>query len=181
MVWVNGPFGGGKTSLADALIARWPRARLFDPEEVGFMLRTMVPPAESGDFQDLPVWRDLVADTAYRLLARYGCPLVVPMTVVVPAYLSEIFTSLAQRQVMVRHFFLEVSVQTVRERIEGQRVWPDDLERDEQVRKWRLAQVERCVAAVDFLPQDTVLLDGELSTVQLADQVLETLAMDRRA
>jgi hypothetical protein len=180
VVWVNGPFGAGKTSLADALIARWPQARLFDPEEVGFMLRTMVSPADSGDFQDLPIWRDLVADTAYRLLTRYGRPLVVPMTVVVPAYLSEIFTSLAQRQVTVQHFFLKVSAQTLRKRIDRQQVWPDDPERDAEVRAWRLAQVERCVAAVDSLRQDTVLLDGELPTVQLANQVLEMLAMDRR-
>lgn len=82
LIWINGPFGGGKTTLARELLSRWPRARLFDPELVGFMAREVVPPAVSGDFQDLPVWRDLVVQTARVLVGRYRCPWVVPMTVV---------------------------------------------------------------------------------------------------
>jgi hypothetical protein len=37
---LNGAFGSGKSSLASAVCAAWPRARTFDPEEVGlgFML-----------------------------------------------------------------------------------------------------------------------------------------------
>lgn len=178
MTWINGAFGSGKTSLASAVLAAWPNARLFDPEEVGFMLRGMVSAAPSGDFQDLPIWRVLVADVAVRLLEHYGRPLVVPMTVVVPAYLNDMFASLAARGVDVRHFFLKVSAETLRARITDQRIWPDDDARDAEVRAWRLAQVERCIAAVDRLPDGTVLLDGELPTEQLATQVLDHIGVN---
>jgi hypothetical protein len=49
--WINGSFGAGKTLLAGELRHRCPDALLFDPEEVGFMLRDAAP---SGEFQDLP-------------------------------------------------------------------------------------------------------------------------------
>jgi hypothetical protein len=172
LIWINGPFGGGKTTLARELLARWPRARLFDPELVGFMVREMVPPAGSGDFQDLPVWRDLVVQTARVLLERYRCPLVVPMTVVEPDYLGEIFGGLDACGVPVRHVFVEVGAAELRRRIEAQRVWPDDPERDGQVREWRLAQVQRGVAATAALPPGTAVLDGELPTAALADRVV---------
>lgn len=57
IVWVNGAFGAGKTTLAEEL-SRWlPDAVLFDPESVGYMLRHWVA-VPTGDFQDLPSWRE---------------------------------------------------------------------------------------------------------------------------
>jgi hypothetical protein len=177
VIWINGAFGAGKSSLTSAVRAAWPKAQMFDPEEVGFMLRDVVPPAPSGDFQDLPIWRTLVTDVTVRLLEHYRRPLVMPMTVVVPEYLNDIFTGLAERGVDVRHFFLKTRHQTLRAQIIEQRIWPDDDVRDAEVRAWRLAQVDRCVAAVDALPEGTVLLDGELPTRQLAVHVLENIGV----
>jgi len=55
LVWINGAFGAGKSSVARELVRRWPEARLFDPEEIGFLLRRVVPAEQqAGDFQDLP-------------------------------------------------------------------------------------------------------------------------------
>ena len=39
-VWINGPFGGGKTQTAYHLRHRLPGAVVCDPEEVGFGLHT---------------------------------------------------------------------------------------------------------------------------------------------
>lgn len=43
--WINGSFGAGKTVLAGELLELSPGSVLYDPEEVGFMLRDMVPRA----------------------------------------------------------------------------------------------------------------------------------------
>lgn len=59
IVWLNGAFGAGKSTVAVALRELTPGARLFDPEYVGFLLRRFVP-IPTGDFQDLPLWRELV-------------------------------------------------------------------------------------------------------------------------
>ena len=39
IIWINGAFGAGKTTLADELGGRLPDAVLFDPEYVGYILR----------------------------------------------------------------------------------------------------------------------------------------------
>ncbi len=173
--WINGSFGAGKTTLAEELRRRCPDALMFDPEEVGFMLRAMVPPAPSGDFQDLPAWRLLVVETGRVLTQLHGQLILAPMTVVDPGYAREIFAGLAAYGIPVRHFFLKVPAARLRERITGQVIHPDDSLRDAEVRRWRLAQVDRCAAAEDTLPSDTIILDGELPVPTLADEVLEAL------
>lgn len=85
IIWINGAFGGGKTTLADELHGRLPDAMRFDPEYVGYILIKWVPPAQSGDFQDIPLWRKLVAEFATAMASEYGRPLIVPMTLVNPA------------------------------------------------------------------------------------------------
>lgn len=72
IVWINGAFGRGKTTLAEALHWRLPDAMSFDPEYVGYILRMWVPAPDSGDFQDIPLWRKLVADFAVSLSAEYA-------------------------------------------------------------------------------------------------------------
>ena len=69
IIWINGAFGAGKTTLAEELSRRLPEAVLFDPEYVGYLLRHWVP-VPTGDFQDLPSWRELVIATALAAQAR---------------------------------------------------------------------------------------------------------------
>jgi hypothetical protein len=53
LVWINGPFGGGKTATAFELRRRLPGSVVCDPEHVGFGLHRMLPPALRANFQDL--------------------------------------------------------------------------------------------------------------------------------
>jgi 2-phosphoglycerate kinase len=45
IIWINGGFGAGKTTLAQELHRRLPDALLYDPEHVGLMLRKWMPPS----------------------------------------------------------------------------------------------------------------------------------------
>jgi hypothetical protein len=80
MIWINGAFGAGKTTLAEELHRRLPDALLFDPEYVGYLLRMWLPVPDSGDFQDIPLWRRLTAEFATGMTADYGRTLIIPMT-----------------------------------------------------------------------------------------------------
>ncbi len=54
IIWINGPFGAGKTTLAKRLRDRRSKSLIFDPEEIGFVVKETVPMPASGDYQDLP-------------------------------------------------------------------------------------------------------------------------------
>lgn len=51
IIWGNGPFGAGKTTLVEELSKRLGTAVTVDPELLGFVLKRMVPPAPTGDFR----------------------------------------------------------------------------------------------------------------------------------
>lgn len=70
IIWINGAFGSGKTALAEELHRRIPDALPFDPEYVGYILIKWAPPADSGDFQDIPLWRKLAAEFAAGLASE---------------------------------------------------------------------------------------------------------------
>jgi hypothetical protein len=61
IVWLNGPFGVGKTTTARALLGAEPRWALFDAEHVGFMLRHVLAKRRPApDFQGWASWRRVV-------------------------------------------------------------------------------------------------------------------------
>ncbi len=69
LLWINGPFGGGKTQTAYGLHRRLRGSVVCDPEHVGFDLHRMTPPSLRGDFQDLPAWRQGVYEVLDMTLA----------------------------------------------------------------------------------------------------------------
>ncbi|MEV0438908.1 AAA family ATPase [Streptomyces spectabilis] len=123
LLWLNGPFGGGKTQTAYEIRRRLPGSVVCDPEHVGFGLHRMLPPSLRGDFQDLPVWRQAVYEMLDLALTAYEGPggrpgtVIVPMTVVEPAYFQETVGRLRERGHDVRHFALLADRRTVLERL----------------------------------------------------------------
>ncbi|MFJ5229366.1 AAA family ATPase [Kitasatospora sp. NPDC088391] len=175
IVWVNGGFGSGKSTLVEELRGRLPEALVFDPETVGYLLRAVVP-VPTGDFQDLPLWRSQVVSLATGLLAEYRRPLLVPMTLVRPDYRAEVFGGLTAAGADLRHFFLDLPEPVLRARIDGRGFFPDDPARDEQVRAWCRDRIPASTAAAGALPAGTVRLDAELTVGELADRVVAALA-----
>ncbi|MGV9504326.1 NUDIX hydrolase [Streptomyces tendae] len=180
VVWINGAFGAGKTTTARELIELIPNSTLFDPEVIGGALAHLLPPkrlAEVGDFQDLPIWRRLVIDTAAALLAELDGTLVVPMTLLRQEYRDEIFGGLAARRIEVRHVLLAPAETILRERI-ASRETPDDLPDGEtRVRQWSYDHIEPYRAALaswltaDAHPVDTGALTPYEAAVRVAEAV----------
>jgi hypothetical protein len=117
LVWINGPFGGGKTATAHELNRRLPGSVVCDPEHVGFGMRRMLPAPLRRNFQDLPIWRSAVQDLLRLTLTEYDGPVIVPMTLVNPAYSQEIIGGLRTDGFDVRHFALLAEPATVRRRL----------------------------------------------------------------
>jgi hypothetical protein len=117
LIWLNGAFGVGKTSVAFEMRALHANAVIFDPEEIGFGLRRAQHPSPLGDFQDDPLWRELVLISLERILARESRPVIAPMTLVNALYFEEIIAELRARGHDVRHFALLASRESVLNRL----------------------------------------------------------------
>lgn len=117
LLWINGPFGGGKTQTAHEIQRRLPGSVICDPEHVGFGLHRMAPPSLRGDFQDLPAWRQGVYEVLSRALTEHNGAVIVPMTVVEPSYFRETVGRLRERGHDVRHFALLADRETVLQRL----------------------------------------------------------------
>ncbi|MEU0603122.1 NUDIX domain-containing protein [Streptomyces sp. NPDC006393] len=181
VVWINGSFGAGKTTTARELIDLIPNSTLFDPEIIGGMLtHHLLPPkhlAEVGDFQDLPIWRRLVIDTAAAMLAELGGTLVIPMTLLRQEYRDEIFGGLAARRIGVRHILLAPAETILRERIAGREVPPDLPDGEARTRQWAYDHIEPYRAALaSWLAADAHLVDtSALTPYETAVRVAEAV------
>jgi hypothetical protein len=119
LLWINGPFGGGKTQTAHEIKRRLPASVICDPEEVGFGLHRMTPSYLRHDFQDYPSWRQGVFEVLDHVLANHDGVVIAPMTMVEPTYFEETVGRLRARGHDVRHFALLAERKTVLRRLRG--------------------------------------------------------------
>lgn len=171
IIFINGSFGVGKTSVAELLVNRIPDSLLYDPEEVGVCLSNMLRPIEQfEDFQDLTMWRTLTVTTAQLLKQTYDRNLVIPMTIWYQPYFHEIINGLKQFEPDLLHFCLTANTKTIFERLEGRR-----LEHKPEAYAWICHRVERCVEAFQsptFAVQ--IVTDGRTAD-EIADEILSNL------
>jgi hypothetical protein len=171
IIWINGGFGAGKTTLADELSRRLPDAVVYDPEDVGLMLWKWMPP--NGDFQHLSSWRELVVATALSLRKHHAETLIVPMSLIRDAYRTEILGGLADAGEEVLHVFLAADAGVLRQRLNGRVTNPDNPEWDQAAREFGMTGVDEMVAAATRQPGGTLRLHSDrLAPAELADEVL---------
>lgn len=117
LLWINGPFGGGKTQTAHEIRRRLPGSVVCDPEYPGFGLHRMLPPRLRGDFQDLTAWRQGVVEVLDLTLTQHDGVVIAPMTVTDPRYFAETVGRLREMGHDVRHFTLLAERDTVLRRL----------------------------------------------------------------
>jgi gluconate kinase len=178
IIWLNGSFRAGKTTLAEELHRRLPDAVVFDPENVGLMLWKWLPPND--DFQDLPSWRELVVATALSLRRHHADTLIVPMSLIRDAYRAEILGGLADAGEEVLHVFLEAEAAVLRERHDARVDIPGSPGMNHPAREWALSRIDAAVAAAARQPGGTLMLRSDrLTPAELADEVLAAAGLSQ--
>jgi len=170
IVWVNGTFGAGKTSVGTLAVERDPRLRLYDPECVGYLLRGQLSDQEFTDFQQLESWRRLVPVVADELIRETGHHLVAIQTVLIEDFWVELVAGLSALGHEVLHVVVEADEDVMRERIDVDRLEPG-------AREWRLNHLERYAAARDWMTRraDLVLDTTALTPAQATDEFWRAL------
>jgi hypothetical protein len=175
IIWLNGGFGSGKTTLAEELHRRLPDAVVYDPEEVGLLLWKWVRP--NGDFQHLPSWRELAVATALSLRRHHAETLIVPMSLIRDAYRAEILGSLADAGEELLHVFLEIDADVLRTRLNA-RVTHPGQEWDQGARELGMTGMDEMLTAAPRQPSGTLMLRSDkLTPAELADAVLAAAGM----
>ena len=140
LLWINGPFGGGKTQTAYELHRRLPGSVVCDPEHVGFGLHRMLPRSLRGDFQDFAAWRHGVREVLDLVLHSHEGPVIAPMTLVHAGYFGEVIGRLREDGHEVRHFALLAERATVLRRLR-ERGWGRGLKWD----SFAVAKLDECL------------------------------------
>jgi adenylate kinase family enzyme len=176
IIWINGPFGSGKTTLAKKLEKDIPNSMIFDPEQVGVIINRQIPESKGKDFQDFKMWRDLVPQFIIGFKSEFDKTIIIPMTLVNQDYLKEIFSKLKEIKTEFHHFYLNIELDILKKRLTDQVMDKDNKNNNEEICQWRLAQMERCLSAVSIMPLGTNILDsGSKLPDVLSDIVLETV------
>ena len=132
LIWLNGAFGSGKTTVARRLVRACPGAWLLDPERIGFRLRRTEPTGD--DFRALPQWRAQTLEAVLAAAREWPERLaIVPMALADPVWFEEIVGGLRRQGVAVHHFSLLASLETLRRRLRWRLDWPAS-------RRWALAR-----------------------------------------
>ncbi|HYC91607.1 MAG TPA: AAA family ATPase [Thermoanaerobaculia bacterium] len=161
ILFLNGAFGIGKTTVARALVARLPRAVLFDPEPLGIVLQRL---RRVDDFQDLALWRRLTI-LALRLTRLLRTNVVVPMAISNAAYLAELRDGVSRFEPRVRHVCLVAPFEVVRERLRR---------RGADAGEWELRRAREC-CDVHGEARFAVQVDAQREPSAIVEEVLNRI------
>ncbi|MFF3553795.1 AAA family ATPase [Streptomyces tsukubensis] len=175
LLWINGPFGGGKTQTAHELLRRLPGGFVADPERVGFGLHGMTPKSLRTDFQTYPAWRQGVFEALDRTLRSYRGVVIAPMTVVEPRYFEETVGRLREAGHEVRHFALLAERETVLRRLRER-----GLGRGLKSESFAVGMLDRCLEGLrDPMFAEHIRTDG-IGVPQVADRIAASAGLALR-
>ncbi|MCA0174119.1 AAA family ATPase [Bacillus sp. RAR_GA_16] len=172
IIMVNGAFGVGKTTVAEALLKNVDNSMIYDPEIIGFMLRNIIPEdvqlqeAKAGDFQDLKLWTELTVETAARLITRYNRNLIVPMTIRNPDYFQYIFSGLNKWDETIHAFCLTASKETIATRL---------FNRGEVEGAWCFHQTDSCIDAFERYPLGESISTENVSINAIIEEITQRI------
>lgn len=168
IIWINGAFGSGKTTTAYELHRRLPGSFVYDPENIGYFIRRNAPQEfSSGDFQDIPLWREINYKLISLIASRYEGTVIVPMTLVNPDYYDEIVEKLKAEGHNVLHFILYASKQEIlhRLRFRMSRFFKGDT--------FAVSSIDRCINAFDNLITEEKILTDHMNIDDVVREIAQ--------
>jgi AAA domain-containing protein len=172
LIWINGPFGGGKTATAHELHRRLPGSVVSDPERLGFGMHRMLPPSLRGDFQDLAAWRSGVREMLDLVLRGHPGPVIVPMTLVDRGYFADIVGTLRDDGHRVHHFALLAEPITVLRRLHNRGFWPG-LKRE----RWAVERLDDCLTRLSSAEFAEHIATDHLTVARVADTIARSVGL----
>lgn len=170
IIWISGPYGVGKSTLAEALVEKMESALIFDAELVGDAVRSNYPDVPYGYiYEDYPLWGEFCCKLLADIHNAFHKDMLVPMTLLRSASYESIIRKLRDSGIETHLVVLEASYDSVRDRI---------LARGEEEGCWCMENIQLAREGCSTLPGIHINTDG-VSVPELAELVLNRLAEKR--
>jgi len=170
IVWINGSFGSGKTSVAKRLNDMLSQSFLYDPEEAGFFIRDNSPPTmQKEDFQDFALWREINYGMIASMAAHYEGVVIIPMTLINDQYYDEIITKLIEDGVALRQYVLIASKETLLQRLAA---------REDDNNPWIVPRLDACIDALKQEKFGCLLNTDNRSIDEIVDVIIADLNIE---
>lgn len=168
IIWINGAFGSGKTSVGEQLCKRLGNAHVYDPEMVGYFLWHVFPEElkRKENFQHIDIWREFNYKIFKHLSNNYGGIIIAPMTIYNKQYFDEIIGNLLSDGIDVKHFILSASKQTIIERLQ---------KRGEQERCWAEQHIDKCILAFEKDIQGIKIETNNRSIDDIVEDIIQII------
>lgn len=177
ILMINGAFGSGKTSASNMLQPLIPNSMIYDPEEIGIMIRkiileeTRLEEERTDDFQDIELWRILTVKVANEIQQKYKKHLIVPMTIYKSENFDYIYNGFRRIDNDIFHFCLIASEETIQNRI---------VSRGDKFDGWIYQQTKKCVHAfTDNKFQEHIITDN-LKTNEVIEIILNKISKNNK-
>ena len=168
ILWINGAFGSGKTTTAFELNRRLSDSFVYDPENVGYFIRRNTNGLfDKGDFQNIPLWREMNYKILKMIAENYNGTVIVPMTLVNPEYYGGIIERLISDGIEVKHYILYAERAEIKRRIK-KRTLPFSGKDS-----FALDAVDRCADAFDNCIKDIKIYTDHISVDDVVNKIAD--------
>ena len=152
IIWISGPYGVGKSTLAEAMVEKMEDALVFDAELVGDAVRSNYPDDPYGYiYEDYPLWGEFCSKLLADVHDTFHKDLLVPMTLLRSASYESIIQKLRDNGVETHLVVLEASYDSVHDRI---------LARGEEEGCWCMENISLAREGCSALPGLHINTDG---------------------
>lgn len=172
IIWINGPYGVGKSTLAEALREKLPNSFIFDAELVGDAVRENMPKQFFKEtYEEFSLWHEMCARLLAELDAVFDGCVFVPMTLKRQESYGAIIGGLREAGVQAVSIMLEADRDTVHDRI---------LARGEEEDCWCMLQIPDCLDKQCDFPCDLRLNTVGKSVEELANEVIRIYGLEKQ-
>lgn len=170
IIWINGTFGCGKTSVSNELNKRLENSYVYDPEEVGFFIRENIPSdLKNNDFQDFYLWREFNYSMLSYISTNFKGTIIVPMTIINERYFDEIVGKLKSDGLVVKHFTLLASRDTLLDRLNR---------RGDGENSWVNNRIDRCIQCLDSEYFKEHIITDEKAIEEIAEIIANSCSLN---